>query len=147
MSTKKLLQKAEVAKSATGQEFLYRPTYKNNLEIIPFPPKLMPLLTIDQLLKKTDSFVEIHVPEEDHFFAGNILEYGFCEARLYNTNVETPLNPLDQELLAVPVDANVQVFSNARPIVPWLRRTEYISAEYKQYGKIKYFFSFNVQKR
>ena len=49
------------------------------------------------------------------------------------------LDPEDLELLVPPVDAKLASdnaeATRVRPVVPWLRRTEYVAVEGKTYGR------------
>ena len=66
---------------------------------------------------------------------GYLLEAAQGEKGSLNTD-PNQLDPEDRALLMNPLDVKDSKTSRPRPIVPWLRRTEYISSDSKQYGRL-----------
>ncbi|KAI8915762.1 RNA polymerase II-associated [Gorgonomyces haynaldii] len=125
------------------REFLFKTRYKNDLGIIPCDPKLVDFLPADRHYRYTDNSIysnallSIEVPDGVNGFGCKPLEHGFLERALLNQKDKEPikLSESDQKLMVPPMTVDKQA-SRPRPVVPWLRRTEYIAADSKQYGRV-----------
>jgi hypothetical protein len=126
--------------SNEAKEFLYRQRYTNELPIIPIDPKLVNFLPSDRHYKYSDNTLfqnyplNIDTPDVENGFGCRPLQYGYLERAFRGDDEPTSdiLHPEDKALLAKP-RVSKSVFS--RPIVPWLRRTEYISSDTKTFGR------------
>lgn len=129
------------------QEFICRIKYSNSLPPQQFLPKslIYPFPSDHLYSYKKTTLVEntphnLLLPDQPI----DLIKLGIFDLQ----NIEQPpkvniknakVDPKDEPLLAQPVDrlTNGMAGSRARPLVPWLRRTEYIGSESTQYGRQK----------
>ncbi|KAJ3088239.1 hypothetical protein HK102_009194 [Quaeritorhiza haematococci] len=125
-----------------GQDFACKVKYLNPLPDLPFEPKLLPYpfpADRDYRYSRNSLYVntpfEAYAAEEEHGVPVDLMKLGVFERALkrpderLEPNPEA-LDPEDRALLVRPPDQTAaKTISRPRPIVPWLRRTEYISAE------------------
>ncbi|KAI9143956.1 Paf1-domain-containing protein [Paraphysoderma sedebokerense] len=127
------------------QEFICRIKYSNSLPPQQFLPKslIYPFPSDHLYSYKKTTLVEntphnLLLPDQPI----DLIKLGVFDLQ----NIEQPpkvniknakVDPKDEPLLAQPADrfTNGMAGSRARPLVPWLRRTEYIGSESTQYGR------------
>lgn len=140
----------EKPKASLGQEFLYSLRFKNELPIIPIGPKLLEVVSQDRLYKYSQTSLHqnyqypIITDDIENGMGINVLKYflikqsGSLERMFYKLPLaKKEIHKDDLILLEKPVDKSKQpIVNRPRPIVPWLRRTEYISADHKQFGRL-----------
>ncbi|KAJ3200158.1 RNA polymerase-associated factor, partial [Clydaea vesicula] len=128
------------------QEFAIRIKYLNPLPDVPFDPKLVELpIESDRDYKFQHS--SLYETQNDLISDStqklDFLKMGYFERSFKNGSEEklTPktVDPKDLPLLTKPADASNKLKKRviARPIVPWLRRTEYISSDIVKIRKEK----------
>jgi Paf1 len=119
---------------------------------VPFDPKLLKYPHPDDRLYKCfeSSLMKKHRydlvhPDGDQGLSCNPFEMGFLERATKNPNGtdfliqeklvprKDLLDPKDLQLLVGPVEKMAK--TKEAPVVPWLRRTEYISSERASFGR------------
>ena len=134
------------------QEFAFKVRYRYDRPPIPFSTKLLCPLSesLESLYQYSANSLystahrAIYTPDDSlglaaDPLAGNFLEDAFRAPGSILTRLKPKedMHEADRKLLAKPVDPKSSAASRERPIVPWLRRPEYISAKAKTFGDKK----------
>ncbi|KAH6572012.1 hypothetical protein BASA50_007968 [Batrachochytrium salamandrivorans] len=138
------------------RDFALKVAYRNALPDIPFDPKLLEhpfpedrhyRYTTNSLYASTP--YHVYTADDENGLPLNMLAQGYLENAFRNPHAKRPLpNPdgldlEDRALLVRPTDVKLASatatasgeVTRMRPIVPWLRRTEYVGVEGKTFGR------------
>ncbi|KAJ3325089.1 RNA polymerase-associated factor [Boothiomyces sp. JEL0866] len=137
MSSKKESQKK------VGQDFAFKLRYHCELPPVPFDPVLLKYPHAeDRLYKYKETSLlsnyqyELVHPDGDQGLPCNPFQLGLCEKEFQTPNyklAKQKLDPKDEALMVKPVDKKLD--SQGVINVPWLRRSEFISAQRNAYGR------------
>ncbi|KAI8922651.1 RNA polymerase II-associated [Entophlyctis helioformis] len=128
------------------QEFVHKVKYRNDLPEIPFDPKLLEYPYPEDRLYRfqanslyASTPYPLYTADDEAGLPLCPIAHGLIEQAFRNERIEEPTVPLDPEDRALLAQPTLRVDGSAparlRPIVPWLRRTEYISLEGRTFGR------------
>ncbi|KAL2915135.1 RNA polymerase-associated factor [Polyrhizophydium stewartii] len=129
-------------------EFAYKLKFRNDLPDVPFDPKLLEHpFAEDRLYKYTPNTLHattpcaMYMPHDDNGMVLGLLANGLLAQEFRRPHelrrMPNPdsLDEADRALLAQPREVVKDAPARERPVVPWLRRTEYIAATSRSFGR------------